>query len=217
MPTIEKRNVPYWLAAAGFIGLAAVIGGAYYSAPTGTTPYEVIKSIVVPLFSPVVAILVPTVLFYLIPLWQTREKLTIELFGSFHTEEMRKARSEAWTYFVVERRRLDPKDADARLDGFLAFLTERDINCAVDDLAFEKYQKLSRVLDFFNIVNTGLERGTLDPSMVRSFLGYYYVWWSDELLSALRRRPRVSGKDDPRYELQWLSELKALDSTCGKR
>lgn len=216
MAAIEKRNIPYWIAAIGFIGLAVVIWGAYYTAPPQTTAYEIIKNLVAPLISPIVAILLPTVLFYLIPLWQTREKLTIELFGTYHTEKMRKARSDAWTYFVVERRSLPSADADARLDAYLTFLTQESDNHPVSAAEFEMYQKLSRVLDFFNIVNTGLERGSLDSSMVRSFLGYYYMWWKDDLLQPLHRRPRVVGKDDPRYEIQWLGELKALDTACRR-
>ena len=213
---MEKRSSPnlYAVIVLIFAGIAAVIVLATIAAGPGQSSYEIVKSVLIPLAGPIIAIIVPTMLFYRLPLVQSQQKTTIDLFSAFHTEEMRGARADAWDYFVIQCRKMSPADHEKRLDGYLDFLTERDVNLSVDKATLCEYQKLSRVLDFFNIVNSCLKRKAADPPMVRSFIGYYYSWWEDELLAHLRKRKRKGTGVGVRHELQWIKSFDELDAVC---
>ncbi len=198
----------------GAVFLAIVIlAGSAAGASTEKTVYELIREVFIPLLGSCVAVLVPTVLFYIIPLGQNRQRGAIDLFNGYHTEEMRRARNEAWQFFVTERQILSDKDRDQRLDDYLDYLTRPESGRKVTSKLDEIYQKASRILDFFALVNGTLERGTVDGAMVRSFMGYYYLWWRDEILTPLRNRPERPGTSVWRRP-EWLKALKALDAVC---
>lgn len=190
-----------------------ILAGTAAGAAINKTTYDLIREVFIPLLGSCVAVLIPTVLFYVIPLGQNRQRGAIELFNGYHTEEMRRARNEAWQFFVTERQTLSEKERDQRLDDYLDYLTRPESGRKVSSKLDEIYQKLSRILDFFALVNGSLERGTVDGPMVRSFMGYYYLWWRDEILTPLRNRPERVGKSTWRKP-EWLKPLKALDAVC---
>lgn len=195
-----------------FIGIIGLLTWAAMSAQ-GKTGYEFAKDVVIPLFSPMVAIFVPTILFYVIPMTQNQQKGALDLFNAFSNEEMRQARNATWVYFIIELRYMPPSEQAARLDDFLRHLFEADWKNTTEAAIHETYQKASRVLDFFAIVNTCVRKKTVDRGMVRSFLAYYYLLWRDGIMDPLRTRPLpLEGK--PRYKPVWWDELKALDELC---
>jgi hypothetical protein len=177
------------------------------------TNYELIKDIIIPLLGPVVAICIPTVLCYLIPLGQNQQKTTLDLFNIYNTEDMRIARNEGWKHFVTDRQLLAPSERDRLLDDFLRYLTEPDVNRMIPAEKHALYQKTSRVLDFFGVLDHCLERNTVAREMIQSFFGYYYLWWRDEIMIPLRERPLML-HGEPRYLPAWWKELKYLDELC---
>src|SRR5262249_48082387 len=160
-----------------------------------------VKDVIVPLVGPIVAIFVPTLLLYVLPLSQNQQKAAVDLFAAYHGENMRESRNLAWKHFVSEARALPEAERARRLDDYLRYLTEPEVNRTVPAETDALYQKTSRVLDFFVMVNDCLERDTVDRNMVRSFLAYYYLWWHDEILVPLRERPLQPSRNLKYYPL----------------
>lgn len=177
--------------------------------------YDLIKDVVIPMLGPVVAICIPTILLYVIPLSQNQQKTAIDLFNIYNDEDMRVARNEGWKHFVTDRLAHSPAERDRTLDDFLRFLAEPDVNRMIDPVVHAVYQKTSRVLDFFGVLDHCLERNTVAREMIHSFFGYYYQWWRDEIIAPLRSRAR-SEHSEPRYLPAWWRELKYLDSLCER-
>lgn len=176
--------------------------------------HQLFKDFVIPLIAPVVAIVVPTILFYVIPRRWNRHNLAIALFEGFYGEEMRQARLAAWSHFVTEMRPEDGERRRQRFDLFRAFLTEPEVGRRVDEATHGLLQKTSRVLDYFAIVDGCLARGAVDPNMVRSFLAYYWFWWRQMVLKPLCEKPLPSVT--PQHFLPpWWRGLPHLDRACG--
>lgn len=175
--------------------------------------HELLKDFVIPLAAPLVAIVVPTILFYVIPRRWQRHNLSLELFETFFREDMRIARLEAWTHFVTE---LDAESGQRRqrtFELFRDFLTQPETGRRIDARTHELFQKASRVLDFFAIVDGCLARGAVDPRMIRSFLAYYYFWWRLMVLQPLRALPNGQPAR-VRHLPIWWKELPHLDRVC---
>ncbi len=175
--------------------------------------YDIAKDFVIPLIAPVVAIIVPTIFFYVIPSRWNRQSAAISLFNSFFSEDMRRARLEAWTFFVTENHQVTAESINERLDRFLVYLIEPAANKRLEQGEHDIFQKVSRVLDFFAIVDGCLERRVVEPQMVRAFLSYYYLWWRDMVMIPLRSRPL--GQSQPmRVVPIWWHPLRHLDAIC---
>ncbi len=160
-----------------------------------------------------VAIIVPTILFYVIPRKWARQNLTLELFDSFFGEEMRLARLAAWSHFVTDPKSGEGPSREERFDLFRKFLTEPEVGRQIDEPTHSLFQKTSRVLDYFAIVDGCLARGSVDPRMVRSFLAYYWFWWRQMVLRQLREKPAPPGSRVKHLPM-WMHELKHLDQAC---
>lgn len=194
-------------------GLAALVGLIVFVAlilAEEKRPYELVKDLVLPLVGPVVAVLVPTLLLYAIPRNQSREKFALDLCSQYYTEEMRNARNVGWEHFVTARQRETPARRVERLHAFLDYLTNPEAHRGVDPKTDEVYQKATRVLDFFALVDSCLGRGAADPDIVRSFLLYYYLWWRDEILEPLRQTGRITA-DGPKTTPPWWGPMAQLD------
>lgn len=209
------RQIPRALRLVAGLMLAAVAGLILWAglSAQGKSSYEFAKDVVIPLFSPIVAIFLPTLLFYVIPMMQNQQKGALDLFTAFSSEEMRHARNEAWVHFIIECHDLSPTEQNRRLDDFLHHLFEPEGQRTVTPETHEIYQKVSKVLDFFAIVNACLRRKTVDKGMVRSFMAYYYLMWRDEIMTPLRHRPPRANAQD-RYKPIWWDEMRALDELC---
>lgn len=173
-------------------------------------PYELVKDLFLPLIGPVVAVLVPTLLLYVIPRNQSREKLALDLCAQYYTEEMRNARNVGWEHFVTSQRRETAERRAERLNDFLDYMTNPEVQRGVDPKTDEVYQKATRILDFFALVDASLHRGAADPDIVRSFLLYYYVWWRDEILDPLRNTRRII-PNGPKTTPPWWRPMTQLD------
>ena len=152
-------------------GLAAVVGVVVLLAlllAEERRPYELVKDLVLPLIGPVVAVLVPTLLLYVIPRNQSRERFALDLCAQYYTEEMRHARNVGWELFVTSQHRETPARQVERLNDFLDYVTNPDAHRAIDPRQDEVYQKATRILDFFALVDASLLRGAADPDIVRS-------------------------------------------------
>lgn len=180
----------------------------------GKTPYELVKDLFVPLLGPLVAILIPVVLFFIIPLGQNRQRFALDLCGQYFSEEMREARNIGWRHFVTDQRQLPPVRRAERLNHFLDYLSNPEVHRAVDQTVDAVYQKSSRVLDFFALVNGCLARGVADPDIVRDFLLFYYLWWRDEIMDPMRRTQRLIA-DHPKVKPVWWEPLTHLDALGG--
>lgn len=194
-------------------GLAAVVGLIVLVAllvAEEKRPYELVKDLLLPLVGPVVAVLVPTLLLYVIPRNQSRERFALDLCAQYYTEEMRNARNTAWEHFVTSQHRETPARQVERRNIFLDYMTSPEAHRGIDPKQDEVYQKATRILDFFALVDACLARGAADPDIVRSFLLYYYVWWRDEILDPLRRCRQLN-TDSPKTKPPWWDAMAQLD------
>lgn len=177
----------------------------------GKTNYELVKDIFVPLLGPIVAVLIPVLVLFVIPFNQSRQKIALDLCTMYNAEEMREARNIGWRIFVTEQRQLPPVRRAERLNHFLDYLSEPEAHRAVDPDLDANYQKTSRVLDFFALVNGCIARGVVDPDMVRDFLVFYYLWWREEIMDPLRRTRRMTSHST-RFRPSWWEPLTHLDA-----
>jgi len=168
-----------------------------------------------PLMSMLVAVFLPINLSYLIPMAQNRQKTAMDFYSLYSAEDMRKARNTAWKYFVTEPKSKGGSEKGKRLDDYLCFLTQPESSEAVTPEMHEIYQETSRVLEYFAMINACLERRAVDRDMVRSFIGWYYSWWRDEVMNSLRDRPFMLG-EPARYRPVWWNKLKELDELCDE-
>ncbi|OWK45220.1 hypothetical protein [Fimbriiglobus ruber] len=198
------------------LGLAGVavpvltLLGVGVSAADGKAAYDVVRDLFVPLVGPLVAVLVPVIIFFVIPLGQNRQRLALDLCAQYYSEEMRDARNTAWRYLVTEQRQFPPVRRAERLAHFIDYLSVPEINMSVDAETDAIYQKASRVLDFFAMVDGCLARGVADPDLVRDFLLYYYLWWRDEIMVPIRKSGRTL--DGPKSKPVWWDPLVHLDA-----
>jgi hypothetical protein len=149
------RNAPRALTL-GLAGIAAavillLVAGVI--AADGKSRYDLVKDLFVPLIGPLVAVLIPVLVLYILPLGQSQQRLSLDLCTQYFGEEMRDARNVAWRQFVTEQRQLPPVRRAERLNHFLDYLSDPEVHRSVDPLTDAVYQKTSRVLDFFALVN----------------------------------------------------------------
>lgn len=180
----------------------------------GKTQYELVRDLFVPLVGPLVAVLVPLLLFFVIPSGQNRQRTALELCQQYNAEEFREARNTAWKHFVIDRRRDGPEERAARLDEFVKYLTSPEMHGHIDPTRDAVYQKATRVLDFFALVNEYVGRGNAEASLVRAFLLYYYLWWRDEIMQPLRQLRDIP--NDPKFKPSWWDPLIHLDALANK-
>ena len=181
----------------------------------GKTAYELLRDLFVPLVGPLVAVLIPLLLFFVIPSGQNREKTALALCQQYYAEEMRDARNVGWRHMVTELRRATDEERAERRREFYAYLTTPEAHGVIDPKVDMVYQKATRVLDFFALVDEVLQRGTADEGIVRSFLLYYYLWWRDEIMDPLRALGPI-GTDDPKFKPGWWEPLANLDALAKK-
>ncbi len=203
--------IPAGIAAA--VALLLLIGVAYAD---GKSAYELIKDLFVPLIGPLVAVLIPVLVLYLLPLGQSQQKLALDLCTQYFSEEMRDARNIAWQHFVTEQRTLPPVRRAEQLNHFLDYLSEPEVHRSVDAQTDIVYQKSSRVLEFFALINGCIARGVADPDIVRDFLLFYYLWWRDEIMEPLRKTQRIAA-DHPKVKPVWWEPLRHLDALAEPR
>ncbi len=197
----------------GLAGLAVPVGlllAVGVAAAEGRSRYELLRDLFVPLVGPLVAVLVPTILLYVIPFGQDRQKTALDLCGRFLGEEMRDARNTSWRYFVTEQGELPVGRRTDRLAHFLLYLHRQEVHRTVGPELDAVYQKVNRVLDFFALVNGCVQRGAADPELVRDCLMFYYVHWRDEILDPLRQ-----GGDFEVARPAWWPPLTALDALAA--
>lgn len=216
MPRRPSHTLALVVGLAGIAGPVLVLLALGVTAADGKTRYELVKDLFVPLIGPLVAVMVPVVLFFVIPLGQSRQKLAIDLCAQYFGEEMRDARNTGWQLFVTEQRQLPPVRRAERLNHFLDYLTRTEVHRTITPEMDAQYQKLCRVLDFFALVNGCLARGSADPEVVRDFLLYYYLWWRDEIMDPLRKTRRLTA-DGPKVRPVWWDALTELDALTDRR
>ena len=180
------------------------------------TAYELIKDLFLPLISPLVAVMIPVVVLFLIPQSQSRQKLALDLCAQYFAEEMRDARNIGWRHFVVEQQQLPPVRRAERLNQFLDYHSNRDFHRSIDAALDATFQKTARVLDFFALVNGCVARGVADGDIVKDFLVFYYLWWRDEIMDPLRKTRRIA-LDHPKVRPTWWQPLAHLDALAGPR
>ena len=208
MPRTPARALVLGLAGLAVpVGLLLAVGVA---AAEGKSRYELIKDLFVPLVGPLVAVLVPTILLYVIPYGQDRHKTALRLCEQFLGEELRESRNVAWRYFVTEQGELPAGRRAERLAHFRDYLRRQQVHRTISPELDAVYQKMNRVLDFFALVNGCVQRGAADPELVRDFLMFYYVHWRDEIMDPLRQAGEF-GTGRP----AWWAPLTALDTLAG--
>jgi len=198
-------GISLFIVAIWLIGLAAA---------DGKPAYELVKDLFVPMAGPLIAVMIPLMVFVILPNRQNRERFALQLCDQYYTEGMRLARNIGWQHMVTEQRQLTPIRRAEKLNHFLDYLTKPEVHRGIDAHQDELYQRTTQVLDFFAIVNTSVGRGTVDPGIVRAFLLYYYLWWRDEIMEPLRKTRRIT-TDHPKFKPIWWEPLVHLDSLAG--
>jgi len=201
-------------ALSGIVCLVLVLLAAALTAAEGKNQYELLKDLFVPLIGPVVAVLIPIMVLYVIPSGQSREKFALDLCGQYYSEDMRIARNVGWQHFVVAQRNHPPEERARSMHHFLDYLTNPETHRGIDPRVDEVYQRASRILDFFALVNECVGRGTADRDIVRSFLLYYYLWWRDEILEPLRQTRAIATRH-PKFRPIWWDSMVYLDGLVG--
>ena len=201
-------------ALSGIVCLVLVLLAAALTAAEGKNQYELLKDLFVPLIGPVVAVLIPIMVLYVIPSGQSREKFALDLCGQYYSEDMRIARNVGWQHFVVAQRNHPPEERARSMHHFLDYLTNPETHLGIDPRVDEVYQRASRILDFFALVNECVGRGTADRDIVRSFLLYYYLWWRDEILEPLRQTRAIATRH-PKFRPIWWDPMVYLDGLVG--
>ena len=182
---------------------------------SGKPAYDLLRDLFVPLIGPLVAVLIPLLIFVVIPIGQNQERTAITLCQQYYAEEMRDARNAGWRHLVTELRRATDAEKAARRKEFYDYLTTPEAHGVIDPLLDAVFQKATRVLDFFALVNECLARRAADPDIVRAFLLYYYLWWRDEIMDPLRAIAPLR-TNDPKFKPGWWDPLKHLDRLAGK-
>ncbi len=193
------------IAAVLFVGMSVAEGKA---------PYEVVRDLFVPMVGPTIAVMIPLLIFVVLPNRQSSERFALQLCEHYYTEGMRLARNISWQHLVTEQRQLPPIRRAEKLNHFLDYLTNPEVHRGIDAHQDELYQRATQVLDFFALVNESVGRGTADRGIVRAFLLYYYLWWRDEIMEPLRRTRRIV-TDHPKFKPIWWEPLKHLDALGG--
>jgi len=173
------------------------------------------KDYALPLLATLIAIVVPSTFFYILPTRQNRRKTAMDFFNTFFGEEMRQTRLEAWNYLVTERKKLSPEEQTTRLRNYVTYATESSDKQDLTSETVGHYQRASRILHFFALVDTCLQEGTVDESMIRSFLGYYYLWWRDEVIDPLQKLRSSKSTDNLKTMPVWLKPFEAFNRVCG--
>jgi hypothetical protein len=181
------------------------------STGSGKPTYDLLRDLFVPLIGPLVAVLIPLLLFFVIPIGQNRERTAIALCQQYYDEEMRDARNVGWRHLVTELKRASDDQRMARRQEFYDYLTAPEAHGLIDPQLDAVFQKATRVLDYFALVDECLARRAADPGIVRSFLLYYYLWWRDEIMDPLRNvKPLAT--NNPKFKPGWWDALKHLDA-----
>ena len=177
--------------------------------------YELIRELFLPMVGPLVAVMMPMLIFFLIPRGENQQKTALDLCRQYFSEEMRDARNTGWRYFVIDHRRAAPGIRRERLEIFYRYLTSPESHGEMEPGLDIVFQKASRVLDFFALVNDIVGRRLADHGIARSFLIYYYLWWRDEIMLPMRQLHAVSS-DDPKIKPGWWEPLKHLDQLAKR-
>ena len=212
-PPFPHRALVYGVAGVAAAVLTLLTVGVIAAENKGA--YELVKDLFVPLVSPLVAVLIPVVVLFLIPQIQSRQRLALDLCAQYFAEEMRDARNVGWRHFVTEQQQLPPVRRAERLNQFLDYHTNRDFHRSIDPALDATFQKAARVLDFFALVNGCVARGVADGDIVKDFLLFYYLWWRDEIMDPLRKTRRLVA-DDPKVRPTWWKALADLDALAGR-
>jgi hypothetical protein len=179
----------------------------------GSAMYQIVKDFLVPLIAPTVAIIVPTILFFVIPRKRDRQKTALDLFTAFTAEEMRKSRLEVWAYFVTQvNGNLD--EQNKRFDQYLDYLTEDRGTASITTEVMDLFLKTSRVLDYFVFVEACVQQRLVNEELIRSFLAGFYLWWRDKFMVPMRKRRHHETKN-PRFLPLWWRPLVHLDRVAG--
>jgi hypothetical protein len=175
--------------------------------------YELTKDLLLPLIGPTIAIIVPVVIFVILPRARDRRRTALDLFTTYTAEDMRTTRNEVWAYLVSEVA-ANPQEQNKRFDQYLDFLTAKRGCTVPSPEALALFQKSSRVLDYFVFVEACLRNRLANESLIRCFLAHFYLWWRDEVMVPLRQRRQID-TGDPRYVPLWWQPLVHLDRLAG--
>jgi hypothetical protein len=175
--------------------------------------HEFTKDFLLPLMAPTVAIVVPVVIFFILPRSRDRRKTALDLFTAYTADDMRTTRNEVWAYFVSEVAG-NPQEQNKRLDQYLDYLTELRWSSVIAPETMAVFQKASRVLDYFVFVEACLRHRLANESLIRCFLGHFYLWWHENMMVPLRQRRQIA-TSSPRFVPLWWRPLGHLDRLAG--
>jgi hypothetical protein len=175
--------------------------------------YQFVKDFLLPLMGPAVAIIVPVLIFVILPRARDRRRTALDLFTAYTADDMRTARNEVWAYFVSEVAG-NPQEQDRRFNQYLDYLTEKRWGTIQAPETLVVFQKSSRVLDYFVFVEACLRHGMANKCLIRCFLANFYLWWRDEVMAPLRQLRQID-TSHPRYVPLWWRPLIHLDRLAG--
>ena len=194
-----------------FAALAVIACVAVVASRFGVKNDDLIKSVIVPLLGPTVALLVPTWLFFVLPSRKDQRESAQKAIEYYFSEYVRGARLDGWEYLVTSvHSDLDKKSQ--QMKDYVGYVATKKANTQVPAETQAIYQKISLVLDFFSVLEGLIEEDAIDQKMLRKSLVYYYHWWRDEVLDPLRKHLKEEpATTDGKYVPLWMAPMSNLD------
>ncbi len=174
--------------------------------------YYSLRDLVIPFLAPLLALCSAYIFFYHLPNRQRTRQLALELFRTFMSEEMRQSRSDVWFYFVAEP---DAAEKEKRWKAFIEYATQPLASAGITPTQLTTFQRTAHVLEFFALIELCLRDKSVDPHMIREALGYYYIWWKDELQKPLVQNSGLPQQPSMKTHMIWAQKFPHLDALCA--
>ena len=139
-----------------------------------------------PLFPPIIAAIVATVISYFVTSIREKRKVTSEMFQRYHSPIMIEARMKTWNYFNEHK----------------------DENCPSMQELWSKaiYVDIVQVVYFWYQLYNLKNRGSIDSKLARNFFSFQFAWWKKQLETFAEQSRK---KDKPLPE--WLEIMDGMN------
>lgn len=163
------------------------------------------------IFPLLISVLAPATFFWLIPRIWSRRQLTMDMFKLFSSNDMESARRTAWGFF---------RDAaPEQLADYIRYLIAQKHAFPRDDQHM-LYHQISKVMEFFAILERLVENHDVQRRMTAVFFSHYYAWWREMGLLPLKRAlelvARKEGFVDPAKMPSWNDDFPCMDALIEK-
>jgi hypothetical protein len=178
---------------------------------SGSPTPILLKDWVVPLVGPAVSVIVALLFIWLVPRRQKKRDLVIDLWKTYNTDEMQKARREAWRFTNgVASNPTSTQWVEPFWDWSLIIGTQKH---GPDEA--EKFHQLQMVFDFFATCDQCLLLGEVDERLLKATLGYYFSRWAHILETHVRQNPPDRSLRESARRPAWLDGMPEFRKLMG--